>query len=222
MSSRITPSRTKPLLRGFLFFLLFGGAILMIWPAGQSAYGWWSQRALRTRWEQSISGISKKPQRTLPQNKTASAKKIVSAKKIAAPVEKAAYAPFPPTRIVIPDINLDAVVVQGLDEGALQRGPGHDPKSVAPGQPGNCVMAAHSNIFGAWFGDLDQLWAGSLIELHTPGRIYSYRVLTSVQVAQTDLSVLAPINDGQAHLTLITCTKPASTFRHVVTAVLEE
>lgn len=220
-------SRAKPLVRGALFLLLLGGVLLMLWPAGQSTYGWWSQRALRAGWEQSTRQTAKAPHQLRPAKTASAPKKIVSAavspaKRVGSSPKNINYAPFPPTRIVIPDISLDAVVVQGLHDGSLQRGPGHDPRSVTPGQPGNCVMAAHSNIFGAWFGNLDQLWAGSLIELHTPRRIYSYRVLTSTQVAQTDLSVLAPINDGQAHLTLITCTKPASTFRHVVTAVLEE
>lgn len=220
-------SRAKPLARGALLLLLFGGILLMLWPVGQGAYGWWSQRTLRAGWEQSTRQTSKTPRPT-HSKKTASTPKKVGftsvspAKKVVLPAKNINYAPFPPTRIVIPDISLDAVVLQGMHDGALQRGPGHDPQSVAPGQPGNCVMAAHSNIFGAWFGSLDQLWAGSLIELHTPRQVYSYRVLTSTQVAQTDLSVLAPINDGKAHLTLITCTKPASTFRHVVTAVSED
>ena len=223
--------RAKPLLRGALFLLLFAGVLLLLWPAGQSAYGWWNQRSLRANWEQSSRQIAKALPKAPSKATKHSAKKtpssrpsksLLTAQKTVPAAEQPHYAPFPPTRIVIPDINLDAVVVQGMHDGALQRGPGHDPESVAPGQPGNCVMAAHSNIFGAWFGNLDQLWAGSLIQLHTPRQVYSYRVLTSAQVAQTDLSVLAPINDGQGHLTLITCTKPASTFRHVVTAVLEE
>ncbi len=212
-------SRTKPLLRSALFFLLVGGLLLMLWPAGQSAYGWWSQRALRANWEKTAAQAVSQAPKAAPVKVAA---KIPSQKAPQKVEKKKSYAAFPPTRIIIPDINVDAVVLQGMHSGALQRGPGHDPDSVGPGQPGNCVIAAHSNIFGAWFGDLDQLWAGSVIELHTPRHVYNYSVLTSTQISQTDMSVMAPSTDGQAHLTLITCTKPASIYRHVVTAILEE
>lgn len=193
----------------------------MLWPAGQSAYGWWSQRSLRANWQHSVATVPPKKHRTASlarkTNVTKSKPQIRSDR-----ADTTNQAPFPPTRIVIPGIGLDAVVVQGMDSAALSRGPGHDPHSAAPGQPGNCVIAAHSNIYGAWFGNLDQLWAGSTIELHTPRQNYKYTVLTSVQVSQSDTSVLAPAPDGTANLTLITCTKPASIYRHVVTAVLND
>ncbi len=198
----------------------------MLWPAGQSAYGWWSQRALQANWKKSVAQTDMKPPVDSARIASRAAKNSPRKSKknapIATPTPKIHHAALPPTRIVIPEISLDAVVLQGMDEGALQRGPGHDPNSVAPGQPGNCVLAAHSNIFGAWFGNLDQLWAGSEIELHTPRHIYTYTVLTSTQLSQTDTSVLNPDTGGSAQLTLITCTKPASMYRHVVTAILKE
>lgn len=214
-------SRAKPLLRGALIFLLFGGLVLMLWPVGQSAYGWWSQRTLRANWEKVV--VQTPATASSPQVKSKKSphkpQKTAHTPKSARPLR---YAPFPPTRIVIPEINLDAVVLQGMDLGTLQRGPGHEPASALPGQPGNCVISAHSNIYGSWFGNLDQLWAGSEIQLHTPRQIYTYTVLTSLQVSQTDVSVLNPTTDGTAQLTLITCTKPASMYRQVVTAVLKE
>ena len=215
-------SRAKSLLRGALFFILFGGLTLMLWPAGQSAYGWWSQRTLRANWTKAAAQTPK----TASPIKVKKSPEKKSAPIAQAPITRAKpkihHAALPPTRIVIPEINLDAVVVQGLDEGALQRGPGHEPSSALPGQPGNCVLAAHSNIFGAWFGNLDQLWAGSSIELQTPRHTYTYTVLTSMQISQTDVSVLSPVTDGSTRLTLITCTKPASMYRHVITGILKE
>lgn len=222
-------SSNKPFLRSALIFLFLGGLTVMLWPAGQTAYGWWSQRSLRADWEKAS---HQKPMAPMAHTQITSHKstkrtssnihandKLQPDKK---PRSVTKHVPLPPTRIVIPDIHVDAVVVQGMEDSALQCGPGHDPNSALPGESGNCVLAAHSNIFGAWFGDLDQLWAGSIIELHTPRHTYVYSVLTSNQVPQTDTSVLNSTDDGLARLTLITCTKPASTYRHVVTALLDE
>jgi LPXTG-site transpeptidase (sortase) family protein len=227
------PSRTR-LLRTVLFCFLFAGLTLMLWPLGQSAFGWWNQRALHAAWQQEAvrpekasaqNPTLKSPQKIHTQKlikevKTSKPKAVAHKKKPSRSATLRA-AKWVPTRIVIPEINIDAVVVQGMSDAALRRGPGHDPRSVLPGQPGNCVIAGHRNVFGAWFANLDRLWAGSVIELHTPGQTFTYHVLSSVEVSETDTSVLKnDPHDPTPRLTLITCTLPASLYRHVVTAEL--
>ena len=125
-----------------------------------------------------------------------------------------------PTRIVIPSIGLDAVVARGVDEGALRIGPGHDPASALPGQKGNCVIAAHRNVYGSWFARINDLRSGSKIELRTPDGSYEYLVLGISTVSESDYTVLQPPPHGQAppRLTLITCTAPHSAYRVIVTA----
>src|SRR4051812_6920409 len=49
----------------------------------------------------------------------------------------------PVARIVIPRIDLDAIVIEGVDDDALNAGPGHFPGSAFPGEPGNAVISAH-------------------------------------------------------------------------------
>ena len=69
---------------------------------------------------------------------------------------------WPLTKISIPDIDLETYAVQGWDEAALRRGPGHDPASAMPGT-GNCVLAGHRNIYGSYFYNVDQIMAGAPI-----------------------------------------------------------
>lgn len=177
------------------------GVVLVCWPLGQKAYGWMAQRQLRQQWT-----INEK-NAVLPAWSTT----------LTSPANKSAWQP---TRIVIPDLNIDAIVINGFDEDALRRGPAHDPKSALPGKSGNCVIAAHRNVYGAWFANIDQLHAESLVQLVTPTASYNYHAVSISRVSEADQGVLAPPANNGSSLTLITCTLPHSTDRVVVTAVL--
>jgi sortase A len=183
------------------FALIALGIILVCWPLGQKAYGWMAQRQLRQQW-------------------TASERNVVLPISSGKPISSTNKSAWQPTRIVIPDLKIDAIVINGFDESALRRGPAHDPASAMPGQTGNCVIAAHRNVYGSWFANIDQLHAESLVQLKTPGATYNYHAVSISRISETDRSVLAaPANKGSS-LTLITCTLPHSTDRVVVTAVL--
>lgn len=124
-------------------------------------------------------------------------------------------------RLVIPDIYVDVPVMQGLDDAALMNGPGHDPHSDQPGQPGNCVIAAHRNIWGAEFWHLPNLKKGANIRLHSADKTYHYRVVQVLTVPESDFSVLQrPGRPNISRLTLYTCTKPRTVSRYVVVADL--
>lgn len=176
------------------------GIVLVCWPLGQKAYGWMAQRQLRQQWSASEKSV------VLP---------VTSSNMTIRGTSK-----WQPTRIVIPDLNLDAVVINGFDESALRLGPAHDPQSAMPGQVGNCVIAAHRNVYGSWFANIDQLQAESLVQLITPTNTYNYHAVSITRVSETDQNVLAPPANNGSSLTLITCTLPHSTDRVVVTGVL--
>ena len=112
------------------------------------------------------------------------------------------------------------MVVQGFGEKDLARGPGHAPRSGLPGEWGNCVIAAHNNVYGSWFSRVGDLRSGSKIELRTPEASYEYLVLGISTVSESDYTVLQPPSHAQAppRLTLITCTVPHSAYRVIVTA----
>jgi LPXTG-site transpeptidase (sortase) family protein len=125
-----------------------------------------------------------------------------------------------PTRIRIPEIDLDAFVVQGIGKRELRCGPGHDPATALPGQQGNCVIAAHRNAYGWWFRRLDELNPGDLIYLETPRESFTYKVAVHRVAHDGDFSVLAPPPSTEAapRLTLYSCTLPKSDRRLVIVA----
>ena len=135
--------------------------------------------------------------------------------------------PLPPagsavTRIEIPSIGVDAVVVEleGLDDlENLKRGPGHVPGTAYPGQEGNVVISGHRTTYGAPFNRLDDLRPGDTVLLHVASGTFTYEVAETLVVQPTDLSVLD--QEGPPRLTLTSCHPEfRATQRIVVVASL--
>lgn len=127
--------------------------------------------------------------------------------------------------IKIDKIDIDFYYVAGVSKEDLNRGVGHFPKSVVPGQLGNAALAGHRTSHLAPFGDLDELEPGDEIEINTIlGDAYLYIVTGSEVVDPSDYHVVTdpPTPPDTATLTLITCTpKFTSKQRLVVHATLD-
>ncbi|MGA7270431.1 MAG: class E sortase [Acidimicrobiia bacterium] len=122
-------------------------------------------------------------------------------------------------RIVIPKIELDDVMFEGVTRDTLKKGPGHMPGTPVPGQPGNAVVSGHRTTYGRPFYDLDALSYGDRIEVETATGMHVYEVRNTLIVDPTDVSVTKPI--AGAWLTLTTCNPRFSAAeRLVVQAVL--
>jgi sortase A len=218
----------------FLNLVIAAGLIVAVWPVGQSLYGQWSQRSLAAQWQQS----EKAPRKPSQVSKTTTSKaKAGKTSKSGTPVKlarhdpsspapagtaprKAKRAPWPLTKLTIPDIALETFVVQGMDDASLRRGPGHDPNSSAPGQ-GNCVIAGHRNVYGSFFYRLDELQSGSLITLENRNGTFNYIVNEVFVTPDTNLTVLQePPAGAPPVLTLITCTLPHTNNRIILQASL--
>lgn len=117
---------------------------------------------------------------------------------------QAAPAPTPAvdslTRLVIPKIHLDVVVVEGTSRHQLLVGPGHIENTAAPGDSGNAVITGHRDTF---FRHIFELSKGDIVELRRNGGLYQYEVTGKKIVDPSDVSVIQPTQDAQ--LTLITC-----------------
>ncbi|HXT48211.1 MAG TPA: sortase, partial [Gemmatimonadaceae bacterium] len=46
-------------------------------------------------------------------------------------------------RLLIPAVQLDEVIAEGVGDDQLDAGPGHLPGTASPGEPGNAVISAH-------------------------------------------------------------------------------
>jgi sortase A len=104
------------------------------------------------------------------------------------------------TRLTIPSIKLDAVVVEGVTRKKLLMGPGHMPQTPEPGQAGNAVISAHRDTF---FRHIYELKKGDFILVQRAGRQFRYEVTGKKVVQPDDISVIAPTPTSQ--LTLLTC-----------------
>ena len=129
----------------------------------------------------------------------------------------------PLTRILMPAIGVDTVVVEGTSPAALRAGAGHYPTTPLPGEPGNVAIAGHRTTYGKPFNRLDEIPVGSELELITPLATHTYRVVAApAGVAQPcpngacwitgprDWDVVGPT--ATATLTLTTC-HPKGTAR---------
>jgi sortase A len=83
----------------------------------------------------------------------------------------------PVTRIIIPKLSVETVVVEGTSDEALAAGAGHYPQSPLPGDQGNVAIAGHRTMNGHPFGDLDKLAPGDEVILQTPFARYSYKIV---------------------------------------------
>jgi sortase A len=137
-------------------------------------------------------------------------------------------------RLRIPAIGVDKLVVEGVGEADLRRGPGHYPTTPQPGFGGNAGIAGHRTTYGQPFHDLDRLAPGDRIEVTTLLGTFTYEVLApedahgdrlgrvadvlpgAVVVAPSDTWVLADAGDDR--LTLTACHPRFSARQRIVVA----
>jgi sortase A len=123
------------------------------------------------------------------------------------------------TRIQIPAIDVDVVVVEGVSPSALRAGAGHYPSTPLPCEDGNVAIAGHRTTYGRPFHNLDLLQPGDKIILTTPIGACEYHVTEQTIVRPSDVSVVQ--NQGDNRLTLTTChPKGSARQRLVISAAL--
>jgi len=98
-------------------------------------------------------------------------------------------------RVLIPSIDLDWFVVEGVDDADLRSGPGRYPTTAPLGGAGNSAIAGHRTTYGAPFGRLDELRPGDEITTITPFGEARYEVVEPDQALAgwvQDLNAIAP------------------------------
>ncbi len=95
------------------------------------------------------------------------------------------------------------MIVEGVTEDELKRGPGHYPGTALPGQKGNVAIAGHRTTYGSPFHDVNELTNGDEIDVTTVYGSFVYVVSDKKVVDPGDTSVLE--NHNQALLTLTAC-----------------
>ncbi|MBZ0291522.1 MAG: sortase [Anaerolineae bacterium] len=107
-------------------------------------------------------------------------------------------------RLVVPKLNIDSTIVQGIDWESLKLGVGQVPNGISPADPvGNVVLAAHNDIYGELFRYLDQLEAGDQFQIQSQTQAFTYDIQGWQIVEPSDVYVMET-RDGPT-ATLISC-----------------
>jgi len=143
----------------------------------------------------------------------------------------------PPTRLVIPAIELDTVVapvgirlfeVDGQQYGiwnVRDNEVGWHNLSADLGHIGNTVLSGHSDIKAKVFQNLPQIEVGDEIVAYDGDQPHQYVVIEKLLVQERGVPMetriknaqwIAPTNDER--LTLVTCVNPGATHRLIVIA----
>lgn len=136
----------------------------------------------------------------------------------------------PLTRMVMPDIGVEAVVVSGTSLQALRAGAGHYPDTPLPGELGNVAIAGHRTTYGKPFNRIDELEVGAEIRLETPLGTHIYQVVGAPTDAArpcptgacwitdpTDWGVVGVVGEEpSALLTLTTCHPKGSARERLI------
>lgn len=173
-------------LQGVLGYALYcvGGAMISF-AGGRYAVGEWERQKARRFWDE------------------AEARAVVALARRTSSVSGGypqAIAPgVPVARLLIPRLRMDEIVIEGVDDYALNAGPGHLPGSAYPGEPGNSVISAHRDRH---FARLGEIRVGDT--LFTESGAYRERwVVIAKRVVDADAPALFRTSD--ATLTLTTC-----------------
>jgi sortase A len=119
------------------------------------------------------------------------------------------------TRIMIPALDVDTIVVEGTTLQALQAGSGHYQGTSLPCEEGNAAIAGHRTTYGKPFANIGSLAEGDRIVLVTPVGRCVYRVAGSPWLTHPeDFSVLKQV-DGSV-LTLTTCHPPGESDQRLI------
>jgi LPXTG-site transpeptidase (sortase) family protein len=123
-------------------------------------------------------------------------------------------------RLVIPQIRLDTVVVQGATMKNLQRGPVYNEVSSLPGPAGRTTFHGHRVTWLHPFKNVDKLEAGDQFTFYSPFRRYTYEVRRLVIVRPEKLVDL--MRDTAKPSIILTACHPwySKRFRIVVVADL--
>jgi sortase A len=126
------------------------------------------------------------------------------------------------TRIVVPAMGTDSMVVEGISQKALNTGAGHYPDTPLPGEPGNVAIAGHRTTYGRPFARQEGLKEGDKVYLYTPFAKHTYEVVAPFGghgptwvTGASDWSVAEPTPG--AMLTLTTCHPRGKATHRLVT-----
>ena len=121
------------------------------------------------------------------------------------------------------------IVVEGVGDDDIAKGPGHFPGTAGPGELGNFAVAGHRATHGEPFAYLDSVVPGDHVVVRTAAGWFTYTVTLTQLVPPTRTDVIDPVPGqpngvvSQSLLTLVTCNpRWGSSERLIVSGILSE
>jgi LPXTG-site transpeptidase (sortase) family protein len=125
---------------------------------------------------------------------------VASANSLASAHSHTTYAPGALVgRLLIPAVQLDEVIAEGVGDDQLDAGPGHLPGSASPGEPGNAVISAHRDRH---FHSLGRVVVGDTVITETRTSRTTWVIVNRSIVGRYEPSLFP---SEQPELTLTTC-----------------
>jgi sortase A len=135
----------------------------------------------------------------------------------------------PVFRLKIPKIDLEKIVVEGVDDDQLAKGPGHYPEcggefdqpfctafpASFPGEKGRVIVSGHRTTHGQPFWDLNRVQPGDEIIAETKWGTYRYEVTSQEVVDDSNLTVTVQIH-SKRELVLTTCNPRFSAAERLI------
>jgi sortase A len=121
---------------------------------------------------------------------------------------------------VIPELDVDEIVLAGASGRTLAFGPGHLDGTAPPGRPGLAVVSGHRDTH---FRFLEDLRRGMLIRIQRKDGVWQdYRVVQT-RVVNVETTRIAQTATGRPRLLLTTCypfdaVNPGGPLRYLVLA----
>jgi sortase A len=120
------------------------------------------------------------------------------------------------TRLSMPDIDVEVVVVEGTTASALRAGAGHYADTPLPCELGNVAIAGHRTTYGRPFHNVDLLEVGDEITLETPIGSCTYRVNQEPFAVKPNRLDVIQSDMSKATLTLTTCHPKGSARERLI------
>jgi sortase A len=134
----------------------------------------------------------------------------------------------PVFRLVIPAIDTDHFVVEGVDVEELRKGPGHYPQcrpgfegplctefeEVFPGERGRVIVSGHRTTYAAPFWGVNKLKPGDEIRVMSKWGRFTYEVTRQEVVSPDSLAITVP--SRKAELVLTTCNPRFSASERLI------